>query len=106
MDRKDVLNAANILKDYCNDHDCCKDCIFKKGGGCCTLAYTACRWKIPKSDSEPDNCSSERIAELHREIELRDRKIYEIEQQLAIKDSILKKQGVMIAELREEQSGC
>lgn len=106
MNRKDVINAANVLKKYCSAHDQCQNCIFKKDRGCCTLAYTACSWKIPKLDSEPANCSSERIAELHREVELRDRKIYELEQQLAIKDSILKKQGVMIAELREEQSGC
>lgn len=42
---------------------------------------------------------AERIAELHRELDIRDRHIEELKQEISIKDEILRKQGVMIAYL-------
>ena len=43
-----------------------------------------------------------RIADLHREIDIRDRHIEELEQQLLIKSNIIIKQGLNIAELNKK----
>lgn len=40
--------------------------------------------------------SLKRIAELQREIQYRDNRITELEQQLAVKDSIIRKQAIML----------
>lgn len=101
MDRKDVINAANVLKKYCCDREDCCDCMFSQNSYYCRLiSYSPSRWKLPETEcNETANSANERIADLHREIELRDRKLEELEQQLAIKDDILRKQAVMITYL-------
>lgn len=47
-----------------------------------------------------------RLAELHAEIDARDRKIDELERQLKAKDLIIRRQGVIIARLENEDTAA
>lgn len=46
--------------------------------------------------------NEERIAELLTRITHKDQRIYELEQELKVKDEIIRKQVVMMAELRDK----
>lgn len=45
-----------------------------------------------------------RLAQLQVEIDARDRKIDELERQLAVKDMIIRRQGVIISQLQEDEN--
>lgn len=47
---------------------------------------------------ETVDCLRERIAELHRQIRYRDNRIDELEQELIVKDEIIRKQVIMLSE--------
>ena len=44
------------------------------------------------------NALRNRIVELHRQIHYRDNRIYELEQELKVKDEIIRKQVIMLSE--------
>lgn len=105
----ELIKAIELIKDYCAKQESCMDCDFGKSFGCDVYkTFGPCSWIISNivNDELAKNfgdSSAERIAELHREIELRDRKTEELEAQLASKDSIVQKQGVLLTELQETQ---
>lgn len=57
------------------------------------------------AEAQNNNDSARRISQLHAEINKRDMQINDLEEQLAIKDEIVRKQTIRIAELEHNQFG-
>lgn len=96
---KELLGMAKIIEKHC-DLNHCDNCYFNCGKEC-GISNEPKNWKV--DNAVCTDATNQRIAELHRELDIRDRRIEELEQQLVIKNSIVKKQGVMLTELQENQ---
>ena len=48
--------------------------------------------------------NNERIVELLQRVALRDQRIYELEQELKVKDAIIRKQVIMLSEMKKDET--
>lgn len=103
MNKELLIQAARLLKMNCIYTDC-KNCYFNAKTHCSILELPQ-SWRIDLMDDVKGSLSVDengRLADLHREIDIRDRKIDELERTILGMRSIINKQGVMLAEKQEE----